>query len=178
MARLNISRKSGFIQRSGVMRRETLWLGGSFVRSTLVGAASALVTSLNAAALAQRPFTIVRTRGFLHYRSDQEVASENYSGSYGAAVVSDQAVAIGVTAIPTPVTDSESDLWHLYEAFGKRFALGSGVAFTDVGDRIEIDSKAMRKVEEGQDIVDVVEGSGLSTGIIVLSFNRTLIKLH
>jgi len=38
-------------------------------------------------------------------RSDQFVATEGYEIAIGMAVVSDQALAIGVTAVPTPFTD-------------------------------------------------------------------------
>ena len=112
---------------------------------------------------------------------DQTGATESYGASFGEAVVSDQAVAIGITAVPTPTTDSSSDLWYLYEFLIGRFAFGTGVAFSDVGDERILDSKAMRKVEDGQDLVSVVEGPGAglaSTGSIISGFNRTLIKLH
>ena len=96
-------------------------------------------------------------------------------------MVSDQAVAIGVTAVPTPTVDGSSDLWHVYEFLAGRFVFGTGVGFTDVGvDRI-IDSKAMRKVEDGQDVINVVEGPGAAltvNGSIIKGFTRILVKLH
>ncbi len=182
MANINVGRKSGFIVRGGARKRETLWIGGvAFTQTLAAGTSVALVTSLNAAALALRPFTIVRTRGTILVRSDQHAADEGYGASYGEVVVSDQAVAVGITAVPTPTTDSSSDLWFVYEFILGELAFGTNVGFTDVGIERIIDSKAMRKVEEGQDLVSVVEGPGAGGGdggSIIHGFSRTLVKLH
>ncbi len=162
MANLSIRRKSGFIQRSGAMRRETLWFGGAETNTAVAGATAILLTSLNAAALALRPFTMVRTRGMIHVRSDQAIATESMALQYGHAVISDEAAAIGVTAIPTPSTNNDSDLWYVFET-----VLGS--YFDNVDGSIQnfntqsIESKAMRKVEGGQTIVSVVESSPASS---------------
>ena len=182
MANLNIGRKSGFIIRGGARRRETLWIGGvGFTQALVATTTVALVQTLNAAALALRPFTIVRTRGVISVRSDQQAASETFGASYGEAVVSDEAAAVGVTAVPTPTTDSASDLWHVYEYIVGRFQFGSTASFVDVGVERIIDSKAMRKVEDGQQLVTVVEGPGAgltSSGSAILGYSRLLVKLH
>ncbi len=177
MARLSLNRKSGFIQRSGVMRRETLWIGGTFQNTTITGATATLLTTLSAAALALRPFTIVRTRGLVHYSTDQEAADETPLGAYGQCVVSEQASAIGVSAIPTPVTDSSSDAWFMYEALMDNYQFRSGVGANSIGEQFRIDSKAMRKVEDGFDIVTVLENAA-TDGLRALTFTRTLVKLH
>ncbi len=179
VASIHRSRKSGFTLRSGGMRRETLWIPAPAADTTL-GAAStaAIIGSFSAAALALRPFTIVRTRGFLHIRSDQTAATENWGASYGLAVVSDQAVAIGVTAVPTPETDKGSDLWFVYESIYGQFTLGSQVAFTEVGYFKDFDSRAMRKVEDGQDLIIAIETPSISGSARVMDTLRMLIKLH
>ena len=67
MANVIVSRKSGFIRRGGSMRRETAWLTDPTAEVTMSGAPTALlISSLNAAALALRPFTIIRTRGVIY----------------------------------------------------------------------------------------------------------------
>jgi len=174
VANINIGRKSGFIRRSGVMRRESLWFSGIDVSTALGANSASLTASLNAAALGLRPFTVVRTRGVLLLESDQTAAAERTSVSFGQAVVSDQAVAIGVTAVPTPVTDQGSDLWYVYESLVHSFvnnAMGPAYNFK------EFDSKAMRKVEDGQDLATVIENArGL--GCTFSQVFRTLIKLH
>ena len=180
MANIRTGRKSGFILRSGVMRRETLWFSGSLAQNTFAAASTAvLLSSLNAAALALRPFTVIRTRGRISTRTDQVTAIENYNMFFGLCVVSDQASAIGVTAVPTPSTDNGSDLWFVFEQIQGHVLLtaaddGIAVCCADQ----EIDSKAMRKVEDGQDMIEVAESAAASSGQILTSFTRSLIKLH
>ena len=182
MANVNLGRKSGFIIRGGARRRETLWFSGvGFSQGLAAPTSVALVASLNAAALALRPFTVIRTRGILRCFSDQQGASETYGASYGTAVVSDQATAIGVTAVPTPTVDNGSDLWYVYEFLIGRFIFADATGLMSVGVERIVDSKAMRKVEDGQDLVQVVEGPSAgvtASGSTIAGFTRTLIKLH
>ncbi len=179
MAGIHRSRKSGYTFRSGVMRRETLWLFVDHTITTFNQGVATLLNSLNAAALAIRPFTIVRTRGLLYITSDQQVATETQLCNYGIAVVFDQAVAIGVTAVPTPVTDSGSDLWFVFEPMMNAFTFGDATGFSNEGTKYDIDSRAMRKVEDGQDAVVVIEAPAVGNGgCVVQAFARILIKLH
>ena len=176
-----MARKSGFVRRNNVMRRETAWLGGVVAQTAIAAPGTAvLVSSLNAAALALRPFTVVRTRGSILVVSDQSSATEDQEVGWGVAVVSDQAAAIGITAVPTPVTDSDSDLFFAYEMlFGSiRVASEIGKQQSYPGDMLIIDSKAMRKVNDSEDVVDVLETSGTSEGCTIITFFRQLVKLH
>ena len=56
-----------------------------------------------------------------------------------------------------------------------KFADSTG--FAKVGTTYEIDSKAMRKVEDGQDVGVMVE-NGPMNGVTLLTFTRILVKLH
>ncbi len=109
--------------------------------------------------------------------TDQAAASESYSGAYGSVVVTEQAVAAGVASIPTPVTDDTSDWFQLLQ-FAGRFRFLSGIGFEDSNSWREFDSKAMRKVDFGSTAVEVLETSALSSGVLVVSYVRNLIKLH
>ncbi len=113
-------------------------------------------------------------------RSDQLAATEDQVVGYAQAVVSDQASAVGVAAIPTPVTDSDSDLFFVYERLMSDITFSSASGFTRQGTYREFDSRAMRKVEDGDDIISVVEsGIAASTqGLRVKTFFRRLVKLH
>ncbi len=161
-------------------RRESLWIGiqeglGTYSAANVV----ILLNSLNAAALALRPFTIVRTRMWMVAQSDQTGAAEDWQVALGAAVVSDQASAIGVTAVPTPFTDLSSDLWFLYEVLAGEFTFVSGVGFETASGRAkDVDSKAMRKVEDGEDVIFVGEASSLSAGVKMTQGGRFLVKFH
>ena len=167
--------------RGGRSVRETMWLTLPETRTALAAANTAvLLLSLTAAELALRPFTITRT--ILHWslRSDQSGASENFDAAIGVCVVSDQAQAIGVTAVPTPFTDLESDLWLAHSIQDGHFLFISGVgvqANSSVNPTL-IDSRAMRKVEDGQDVAVVIENSSISSGTQLYAAGRMLIKLH
>ncbi len=181
MALVHRSRKSGTVLRSSGPQRLTMWLDITTAEATLSGAPSAVLSnSLNAAALALRPFTVVRTRGILFLRSDQLVTGETYGVGMAQAVVSEQASAIGVTAVPTPVTDKESDLFFVYESlFGAIFigsGAGTGVPTSGGGEFMKWDSRAMRKVNDDQDVVLTLENE--INGVQVTVTGRILIKLH
>jgi len=57
------------------------------------------------------------------------------------------------------------------------FADATGID-ADGGQQYLIDSRAMRKVEEGQDLIEVIETTDVTSGVITFTFMRTLIKLH
>ncbi len=160
-------------------KRQSAWFENPPGVTTIAAASTAvLVGSLNAAALAMRPFTIIRTRGSLFYKSDQSAANERYGCGYGLAVVSDEAVAIGVTAIPTPITDQGSDLWFLLEQLEGFFGFADATGFAEVGQERMIDSKAMRKVDIGQDLVIVAETAAFHPSCLLTDSFRFLVKLH
>jgi len=164
-------------------KRSTQWLFMDPSRNTMAAASTAVFrSSLNAAALALRPFTVVRSIITLTLGSDQQAASEDYDAAFGMCVVSDQARAIGVTAIPTPMTDLGSDLWFFHQILSGSFNFVTGIGIDAQGivptAHQTFESKAMRKVEEGQDLAVVVETSAISLGAIMYSAGRILIKLH
>jgi len=177
MARIITSNKSGFIRRDGARKRDTIWIFGQIGEQGVSAGQVFLLTSLNAAALALRPFTITRTRGMMLVHSDQSAASERQIGGYGHAVVSDQAVAIGVTAVPTPITDQASDLWFLYELYMQFKDFGTAVGADNIKGTA-FDSKAQRKVEDGQDVISTLEGDAISDGATFSAGWRMLLKLH
>ncbi len=178
MANLRRAGRSGRVFRGGRSVRESLWLFVTETSTALAAANTAvLINSLNAAALALTPFTVVRTRGIWSVRSDQTAATEQQMVGLGSAVVSSQASAIGVTAVPTPMTDLGSDLWYMIELWASTFVVNSAIG-TEVYQSKAYDSRAMRKVEEGQDLVFVLENSSVTLGTTVLHVARSLIKLH
>ncbi len=168
--------------RSNLVRsgRKTLWIGGVFSETNLASANSAAIMSqLNAAALALRPFTIVRTRGVWAVFSDQVAADESQVTSYGSIVVSEEALAVGISAVPTPVEQDASSWIHFsstIQRFKQLSAVGVEPAF--IPWISQVDSKSMRKVEEGQTLIEVVQNAAVSEGCEVTTYAKTLIKLH
>jgi len=156
-------------------RRLTRWTGLIPLDVTQSAAGSTLVFVLSAVGLALRPFTIVRTHLELGLRSDQAAAIETQIAGFGMAVVSEQASAAGVASVPTPVTELESDLWFLHTLM---YADAGTLTDGTIGGQFKsIDSKAMRKVEDGQDVVGVLERSAADGLIMTVGF-RMLLKLH
>jgi len=172
-----MARKSGNVFRGNRMRRATQWLEAPFVSTTLASTnAVALTLVMTAAEKALRPFTVVRIRGTMHVRSDQTAALESYGATMGYCVVSEQAVAIGVSAVPTPDTDLASDAWMAHESVQGSFGFITGTGALELGQIHRYDSKAMRKVEEGFELIQVME-CPVNSGT-VQDIGRILIKLH
>ena len=90
-----------------------VWIGIAAAEQTLGAGTSTLTSVLNAAALALRPFTILRTRLLLSYMSDQDSTSERPFGAYGEMIVTENASAVGITAIPAPSVDTDGD-WYIW----------------------------------------------------------------
>ena len=160
--------------------RETFWVNQVPIQVQLASVLTAsFLSSFNAAALALRPFTIVRTRGIFTARSDQSAGTESYQCALGMSIVSDQASAVGVTAVPTPFTDMVSDMFFVYEQLygAQLFKTGVGVVEPQ-GVSMQFDSKAMRRVNDGQDIAVTVENSAIGDGLFAIVGFRMLIKLH
>ncbi len=170
--------KSGFIVRDGRRRRQTVWFQFGLSSNSLAASATAVIAqSLNAAALELRPFTIVRSRFVWRVDSDQSAATETYTGNVGLCVVSDQAVAIGVSAVPTPASDLGSDLFFMIDQWIGKFALIGAEVTQEVSSK-RVESKAMRKVDIGQDIVLTKEAGIGGTGCEIATVGLMLVKLH
>ena len=59
------------------------------------------------------------------------------------------------------------------------FLFGDSTGFQDGGlNQYEIDSKAMRKVDIGQDLVIVAEASGVGDGFTTVLAGRMLVKVN
>ncbi len=173
-----MARRRDFVRGAAAIahKRLTSWFQFLPVTTAMSAVGGTVIFSLNAAALALRPFTIVRTRFELMIISDQGAMVESQVGAFGMAVVSDQAVAVGVTAVPTPIIDMASDLWFVHQTY---MAQNSSLVDVSKDARyITIDSKAMRKVDIGQDIVVVAEFSGAGSGQVLTSGGRMLIKVN
>jgi len=103
--------------------------------------------------------TLLRTRGLFHafIRGVAAGDGEGVFGAVGIGRVAASAFAVGVTAVPTPITDMAWDgwLWHsFFSLFAADTTFGGG---PDISQRIEIDSKAMRKFDPDQTIYAAIE---------------------
>ncbi len=175
MADRIIRSRSPRVFRGAGQRRATEWLFRTFSSGdTTIPAASFIFdSSLTTAEKAKRPFTIIRTIGLLSVRSDQNAAIEWPFGALGMQVVSEKAVATGVTALPDPVTEGASDTWFVYQDWQSGTINTSERTVYDY----PFESRAMRKIEEGFDVAIMIANASALHGVqYVLNF-RMLIKV-
>ncbi len=157
--------------------RTKIWVGQRLSVIQPAGGAATLLGVMNAAFLLLRPFTILRTRLEINFRSDQTAAGETPNAAYGHIVVKETATTIGITAVPTPQTEEDAD-WFIYQGM-----ICSVVSLTSVGYdgnqgvRYSIDSKAMRKVGPQDDVASVIELDA-AAGALINVEGRQLIQLH
>ena len=146
-------------------RRLTNWIGSPDTTAfTSLAAGAAVIDS--SFVLINEPQTIVRVRGSIFVVSDQEIAGEQPFGAVGFAVVTDQAVAIGITAVPTPMADRDSDSWFVYRDWATNVFDTGGAAITaTTGFEFQFDSKAMRKIPVESTIIAVVENADPAPGL-------------
>ncbi len=117
--------------------------------------------------------TVLRTRAHIEVFSDQSAGVEFQCGAFGMCVVSDRAAAAGVASLPRPSSDGGDDIWFLHQPF-MTHGTAAISAFTNW---MDLDSKAMRKVENGQVIVVLVENFSGTTGLLFQDSIRVLAKL-
>jgi len=164
----------------GSSRRSTSWLDIEPVFNAFSSGLAAITHVMTAAELARRPFTVVRSFIHAHIVTDQTAADEEQFGAIGICIVSSQAAAIGVTAVPTPVIDAASDLWLMHHWISASMTQASSIGFDAAsGQAYELASKAMRKCNDDQEIIIVAESSAvISEGFLLSEAGRILIKDH
>ena len=110
-------------------------------------------------------FTVARMRGYVEMFLNAAVGADGngFAGAIGIGIVSSAAFAVGITAMPTPITEITWEGW-LYHRF---FSLhSSDITAGDVDHRNEsweIDSKAMRKLDSDDTIFVAVEATETGT---------------
>ena len=164
MARRIVRARSGF-RSSG--RRP----GGSWGRANFIGNGVAASTKLflgsfqlDNAGIAE---TGRRNVGHLSISSDQEAAVETPFAAFGMIVVSDAAAAIGVTAIPGPLTDASDDGWFVWQS-----AVITQGADTSRASRVfPFDSRGMRRVEQGFQVALMLETGATFGSILQVSLS-------
>ncbi len=162
-------------------RRASTWGGTDITTAAVAAGAKVLLARFTAAqlnAFIGATGTVVRERGAFLVTSDQIVADELYQGAIGFAVVSEIAGAAGAASIPGPVTESVWGGWYGWYPIGGHLARATDIGFAEVGYRIEVDVKAMRKFGDDASLVIMAENASGSTGFNLLYQGRTLFKLH
>ena len=126
--------------------------------------------------------TLVRTRGALTLMMKASAAnSDSMAGAFGIGVTRTEAFSAGVGSVPTPIAEQDWDGWIYWTPFYFESLTDAEVINTGgvSGIRLEIDSKAMRKLDIGDVIYAAIEvGAEVGTSIITGHFDsRLLFKL-
>ena len=174
-----MARQRGYTQVGRVRsRRMTDWgvgPGGTGVTTLSASGSSILGAGVTTVA---GIVTLVRTRGLFDVFLTAGVsAGDGMTGAVGIGIVSEPAFDAGIASIPTPITEAvwEGWLWHSF--FSVHVGAAGGLDNPGASQRIEIDSKAMRKFSVEDTFVAVVElvETGAATAQIRLD-TRMLFK--
>jgi len=125
--------------------------------------------------------TLIRTRGTLQvYLEAVAAALDGFPWAFGLIVVSQEAFAAGAASIPGPLSDGAQDWWFFHQ-YGFSFAPNATLSNSEgsMNRTVEVDSKSMRKLHVGQNLVGVFEtGTEVGTAVVRVSFDcRMLFKL-
>ena len=163
--------RRGFQPRSR-SRRTTDWgLGPADTGGVLSASGKSLWETGTAPA---QNLTVVRTRGLIHlFLTGPVGVGDGYFGAVGIYLMTAAAFAIGVTAALSPLSESNSDMWLWHSFFDVRAlnvtAGDKAVSAGAIHQRIEIDSKAMRKDFDPERVMVGVT-AGQETGTAVLNW--------
>jgi len=174
------SRGSRFQRARGSVRRQTEWSIGPS-GSIVLNVAGATLFPTGAQSIEDAE-TIVRTRGEVNCAIDVSGALlEGFDEvAFGICVVSENAFGVGVTAVPSPISDKPWGGWLWYWT-GSIFTVATvptdaeGCAVV----RIPIDSKAMRKIKRTDIMIGVAEAL-VETGTVQITCKmntRVLLKV-
>ena len=177
MPRVQLSR--GFSRGNRGRRRSVSWFVGPGDTGTTSHTSSASQIMGLGAQLTADGFTLIRIRGYFQiFLTSATAVLDGFSGALGIGIVTAEAFAIGITAMPDPVADADWDGWLFHHFFDVR----SARATFDAGDlsaaqRLVVDSKAMRVLREGDTVfmaIETTEG-GTAAGTSVFD-SRMLLK--
>jgi len=122
--------------------------------------------------------TVIRTRGVFQVWADQAASAENAFGALGMAIVSEQAAVAGAASIPDPYSDALWDGWFVHQYFSHSIILADATGLaTPAGTTYEINSKAMRKVQDNETVVVMITNASATDGMRFTIDFRMLFKL-
>ena len=162
--------------RTGV-RRATDWQSGPRGSTGAIAVAGVTVFPIALTAVGAG-LTIIRIRGELMITMIGSTVLDGFERvGFGMCIVSENAIGVGVTAVPAPIADIAWDGWLWYHLSSPQELDADATVAT--GNRVVIDSKAMRKWKQTDVLIAVVETvSEVGTASLEATLNtRTLLKL-
>ena len=104
------------------------------------------------------------------------ITDQDQISAMGCVVVQEKARVAGTASLPLPISNLGDDSWFVHQPMLGFTEASSGVDLV-TGHQVDIDSKAQRKVTDGESIVFLVENLGSDT-IQFAMIARMLVKLH
>ena len=139
-------------------------------------------TSWSTGVITTEPVTLIRQHGIVELQLQSVgTAGDGFIGACGIGLVSDEAFAIGATAVPDPSLQADWDgwIWHSYFSIHSITAtIGDAVNGPSVVQKLVIDSKAMRKWDPSMSLIGMIgvfEAGAASLRFIAES--RLLVKV-
>ena len=177
-----MARSSRFPLRNRTARRKSTWVIGPIAADALSAVATPVLWSTGTQAL-QSGLTIVRFRGQILFslKTTNQTAG-GFVGAVGIGIANENAFNAGIGSVMTPVSDIDWDGWLYHQIFtvlSNTATIADGANAVGVSMRMEIDSKAMRKINEGDILFGAIEAN-LEAGAATLQVNamtRFLVKL-
>ena len=158
-------------------RRATNWISKTVNFTDFTAAQSVNLITFSQTELANFvPCTVIRTVGLLVVAADLNfITNQIYSGAVGGCLIREDARAAG--ASPDAFNDAGDDVWFWHQFFA---ATIDDRADSDlvISQNFMIDSKAQRKVVDGDAIMFNGQGGNEADGFDVALFLRILLKLH
>jgi len=150
------------------------WGGGPFAEQALSITQGLLATFFEAGS----PSTILRIRGQFVVKGTPDAVTDDDVVGLGLIVISEAAAVAGGASVPGPINDEGSPwIWHQYVPLvaGQAALLGQ-----DIGSivRVEIDSKAMRKLGINERLALVGELTTGSYAAVSVTGGFRILVLH
>jgi len=168
-------------------RRLTSWSlgpGGNDIDFDSVTFTSTSASILGAGVTPAVPhLTVVRIRGMLDFRLiTTDVVRGGFTWAAGLGIVANDAFLVGTSALPQPFDEVgwPGWLWHNFGVMKSTVGALATSSLSAPSERIEIDTKAMRKLRQNEVlfmIVQVGEASGSASTMDVTGVTRVLVKL-
>jgi len=160
-------------------RRKTTWTQGPpfMTSSTAASASSAIILGLGLQSVLPGN-TLVRTRGeFTAWLLSASAAGDGFVCAVGIGIVQEAAFSAGAASVPMPIDEADAEIW-LWHRFFNVFSTAAGFESLPEAVRIEIDAKAMRKMDVTDRLYMAVQVIETGTAVIEMVANtRVLFKL-
>ena len=169
-----MARRSGFTHRSRSYRPSPDW-GAGVGSSSPVQVSTSSNGFLGAAVVPTiGEITLRRTRGlFVANLISATSAGDGFFGAVGIGLVTAAAFAAGISSVPTPITEAGWDgwVWHSFIEVHKGRADQGAME----SQRIEIDSKAMRKFDQDMVLFAAFEVTEIATAVADLFLDSRML---